>query len=94
MGYYDRAKELKAFDDTKAGEKGLVDLEIDHISEIFVIPILKIENEFNAKNFDLSSNIVKRSNSDYICEGYKWRQFSSRRIVEEVGEVDLHLQNN
>lgn len=35
---YDRAKALKAFDDTKAGVKGLVDAGITTLPQIFVLP--------------------------------------------------------
>ncbi|XP_022719849.1 1-aminocyclopropane-1-carboxylate oxidase homolog 1-like [Durio zibethinus] len=35
---YDRAKELKAFDDTKAGVKGLVDAGVATIPRIFCLP--------------------------------------------------------
>ncbi|GER56154.1 2-oxoglutarate (2OG) and Fe(II)-dependent oxygenase superfamily protein [Striga asiatica] len=35
---FDRAKELKAFDDTKAGVKGLVDAGVEKIPKIFILP--------------------------------------------------------
>ncbi|KAI3469730.1 hypothetical protein Pfo_026393 [Paulownia fortunei] len=35
---FDRARELKAFDDTKAGVKGLVDAGVEKIPQIFVLP--------------------------------------------------------
>ncbi|KAL3626403.1 hypothetical protein CASFOL_029952 [Castilleja foliolosa] len=35
---YDRAAELKAFDDTKLGVKGLVDAGVSKIPQIFIIP--------------------------------------------------------
>ncbi|KAK1390633.1 Deacetoxyvindoline 4-hydroxylase [Heracleum sosnowskyi] len=35
---YDRESELKAFDDTKAGVKGLVDAGINHVPRIFTRP--------------------------------------------------------
>lgn len=35
---FDRARELKAFDDTKAGVKGLVDEGLKKIPQIFVLP--------------------------------------------------------
>ncbi|XVF42336.1 hypothetical protein PTKIN_Ptkin01aG0353300 [Pterospermum kingtungense] len=35
---YDRAKELKAFDDTKAGVKGLVDASVVRVPRIFLMP--------------------------------------------------------
>ncbi|XP_062085301.1 1-aminocyclopropane-1-carboxylate oxidase homolog 1-like [Humulus lupulus] len=36
--FYDRAKALKAFDDTKAGVKGIVDAGIATLPQIFVMP--------------------------------------------------------
>lgn len=38
LNHYDRESELKAFDDTKAGVKGLVDAGIDRIPRIFYQP--------------------------------------------------------
>lgn len=35
---FDRARELKAFDDTKAGVKGLLDVGVEKIPQIFVLP--------------------------------------------------------
>ncbi|KAL0457028.1 UNVERIFIED_CONTAM: 1-aminocyclopropane-1-carboxylate oxidase [Sesamum latifolium] len=34
----DRARELRAFDDTKAGVKGLVDAVVENVPQIFVLP--------------------------------------------------------
>ena len=36
-GSYDRMSELKAFDDTKAGVKGIVDAEMNKVSQIFIL---------------------------------------------------------
>ncbi|KAK6138890.1 hypothetical protein DH2020_027371 [Rehmannia glutinosa] len=49
---YDRARELKAFDDTKAGVKGLVDAGIEKIPQIFILPKDNKTNEAEADNFD------------------------------------------
>lgn len=38
LNHYDRESELKAFDNTKAGVKGLVDAGIDRIPRIFYLP--------------------------------------------------------
>ncbi|KAM3326711.1 hypothetical protein P3S67_001837 [Capsicum chacoense] len=37
---YDKTRELKAFDDTKAGVKGLVDAGIAQVPQIFIHPEL------------------------------------------------------
>ncbi|CAN4106907.1 unnamed protein product [Withania somnifera] len=85
MAGYDRAKELKAFDDTKAGVKGLVDAGIVHVPEIFVTPAIT-ENEFNAQNLDSRSDInVQIPVID--LEGINGDDFQHRRIVEAVGEA-------
>ncbi|KAM3705346.1 hypothetical protein ACJW30_03G075100 [Castanea mollissima] len=42
---YDREKELKDFDDTKAGVKGLVDTGIVKIPQMFVIPTNELSSE-------------------------------------------------
>ena len=42
---HDREKELKAFDDTKAGVKGLVDTGIVKIPQMFVIPTDELSSE-------------------------------------------------
>uniref|UniRef100_A0A7N2L6T6 Fe2OG dioxygenase domain-containing protein n=1 Tax=Quercus lobata TaxID=97700 RepID=A0A7N2L6T6_QUELO len=51
---YDRQKELKAFDDTKAGVKGLVDSGIVKIPPIFVIPTDELSCE---KSYSGSTNL-------------------------------------
>ncbi|BFG14107.1 hypothetical protein CerSpe_003810 [Prunus speciosa] len=43
---YDRAKELKAFDDTKAGVKGLVDAGTLHVPKIFIGPPNELITDF------------------------------------------------
>ncbi|KAG5608767.1 hypothetical protein H5410_020048 [Solanum commersonii] len=86
MANYDRAKYLKAFDDTKAGVKGLVDSGIVHIPEIFVTPALT-ENEFSAKNLDSYSNVVNVQIPVIDLKGMNGDYFRRRRIVQEVGEA-------
>ncbi|KAH0757126.1 hypothetical protein KY290_020619 [Solanum tuberosum] len=86
MANYDRAKDLKAFDDTKAGVKGLVDSGIVHIPEIFVTPALT-KNEFSAKNLDPDSNVVNVQIPVIDLKGMNGDDFRRRRIVEEVGEA-------
>lgn len=44
---FDRAKELKAFDETKAGVKGLVDAGVVNIPRIFIRPSDELVEELN-----------------------------------------------
>ncbi|XP_006367031.1 1-aminocyclopropane-1-carboxylate oxidase homolog 1-like [Solanum tuberosum] len=81
-----RAKELKAFDDSKAGVKGLVDSGIVHIPEIFVTPSVT-ENEFSAENLNSCSDAVNAQIPIIDIEGINEDDFRRRRIVEEVGEA-------
>ncbi|TXG72284.1 hypothetical protein EZV62_000863 [Acer yangbiense] len=46
---YDRAQELKAFDDTEAGVKGLVDAGIVNIPRIFIRPSDELVEELNCQ---------------------------------------------
>nr|AYC63495.1 2-oxoglutarate-dependent dioxygenase [Scoparia dulcis] len=56
---YDRLSELKAFDDTKAGVKGLVDAGVTKIPRIFVHPPENLENIIkNAGNTKSSFPVV------------------------------------
>lgn len=87
MANYDRTKELKAFDDTKAGVKGLVDSGIVHIPEIFVTQDLT-KNESSGKDLDsCSSDVISVQIPVIDLEGIKGDDFRRTRIVEEVGEA-------
>ncbi|KAG8370377.1 hypothetical protein BUALT_Bualt14G0110700 [Buddleja alternifolia] len=56
---FDRAKELKAFDNTKTGVKGLVDAGVDNIPQIFIIPQDNITNETaDIKNMNFSIPVI------------------------------------
>ncbi|KAI3863921.1 hypothetical protein MKW98_031513 [Papaver atlanticum] len=50
--HYDRNKELKAFDETKAGVKGLVDAGIQKIPRIFVRTLDELTEDLAFKNED------------------------------------------
>ncbi|PQP95336.1 1-aminocyclopropane-1-carboxylate oxidase homolog 1 isoform X2 [Prunus yedoensis var. nudiflora] len=61
---YDRAKELKAFDDTKAGVKGLVDAGTLHVPKIFIGPPNELITDFHTchqPNLQVPSLISKAS---------------------------------
>ncbi|XP_009619591.1 1-aminocyclopropane-1-carboxylate oxidase homolog 1 isoform X2 [Nicotiana tabacum] len=84
MAEYDRAKELKAFDNTKAGVKGLLDTGVVHIPEFFVTP--GAENEFNAKNINLCSD-VNAQIPVIDFKNMKENDFQRRKIVEQIREA-------
>ncbi|MCD7457635.1 hypothetical protein HAX54_035638 [Datura stramonium] len=89
MADSNRTKELKAFDDTKAGVKGLVDSGIVRIPEIFVTPAVT-ENEFSGDNLDSCSDVVNVQVPIIDLEGINEDDFRGRRrriVVEEVGEA-------
>jgi hypothetical protein len=77
---YDREKELKAFDDTKAGVKGLVDNGIVKIPQMFVIPT-KLSSETSCSgspHFQIPVIDLK-----HIHEG----GFQRKQIVEEIQQA-------
>ncbi|KAK3043422.1 hypothetical protein RJ639_002001 [Escallonia herrerae] len=55
---YDRNKELKAFDETKAGVKGLVDDGLVKIPKIFVRPAEELAKELNCRPADVQPPII------------------------------------
>ncbi|GKU85780.1 hypothetical protein SLEP1_g403 [Rubroshorea leprosula] len=73
---YDRTKELKAFDDTKTGVKGLVDAGIVSIPKIFIRPPEELAEELNLCHGDVEVPVIDLSNI----------QSSDRRkeIVDEI----------
>lgn len=55
---YDRAKELKAFDDTKAGVKGIVDAGVVNIPRIFIRPPEELAEELNTHRSNLQVLVI------------------------------------
>ncbi|XP_007035062.2 PREDICTED: 1-aminocyclopropane-1-carboxylate oxidase homolog 1 [Theobroma cacao] len=55
---YDRQSEVKAFDDTKAGVKGLVDSGVTKIPRIFVDQNLVLEKNSSCVNYQFSVPII------------------------------------
>lgn len=73
---YNRTKELKEFDDTKAGVKGLVDAGIVSIPKMFIRPAEELVEELNSCQTNIEVPTIDLSNI----------QDDSRRkeIVDEV----------
>uniref|UniRef100_A0A803PZH2 Fe2OG dioxygenase domain-containing protein n=1 Tax=Cannabis sativa TaxID=3483 RepID=A0A803PZH2_CANSA len=81
--FYDRAKALKAFDDTKAGVKGLVDAGIDTLPQIFVMPPEDISSNMSDDHlawpqFEVPTVDLKNMDDD------SWRQ---KKIIDEIREA-------
>ncbi|KAH6816328.1 2-oxoglutarate and oxygenase superfamily protein [Perilla frutescens var. frutescens] len=55
---FDRARELKAFDDTKAGVKGLIDAGVEKIPQIFVLPQDSINETCHAEKPSFSIPVI------------------------------------
>ncbi|KAA8548782.1 hypothetical protein F0562_000466 [Nyssa sinensis] len=75
---YNRASELKAFDDTKAGVKGLVEAGIQNIPSIFIHPpeiLNKKSDQFNK---------IQSTFPVINLEGLREDQDRHKEIVEEV----------
>ncbi|KAI8002529.1 hypothetical protein LOK49_LG08G02773 [Camellia lanceoleosa] len=58
---YDREKELKAFDDSKAGVKGLIDAGVDKVPKIFIRPPDELAKELNRCQAGLRVPIINLS---------------------------------
>ncbi|XP_059310148.1 1-aminocyclopropane-1-carboxylate oxidase homolog 12-like [Lycium ferocissimum] len=61
---YDRLLELKAFDDTKAGVKGLVDAGVTKIPHMFVHDQVKIDQELSYETLKLKVPIINFEDID------------------------------
>ncbi|OMO95487.1 Oxoglutarate/iron-dependent dioxygenase [Corchorus olitorius] len=77
---YDRASELKAFDDTKAGVKGLVDAGITELPRIFHQPADKIQKNSVSGDTQFSIPIID------LAEVEK-NPITRKEIVDKVGNA-------
>ncbi|XP_059630130.1 1-aminocyclopropane-1-carboxylate oxidase homolog 1-like [Cornus florida] len=73
---YDRAKELKAFDETKAGVKGLVDAGMMNIPKIFIRPPDELAHESNCVKSHLQVPVIDLSGIE--------KHDRRREIVDEI----------
>ncbi|KAF7144720.1 hypothetical protein RHSIM_Rhsim04G0185300 [Rhododendron simsii] len=55
---YKRKEELKAFDDSKAGVKGLIDAGVTKVPELFVRPPDELAEEFNSCKANLQVPVI------------------------------------
>ncbi|KAK3043425.1 hypothetical protein RJ639_002004 [Escallonia herrerae] len=58
---YDRNKELQAFDETKAGVKGLVDSGVAKVPKIFVRPAEELAKDLNSRRADIQVPVIDLS---------------------------------
>lgn len=80
--HYDRLQELKAFDESKAGVKGLVDAGIDKIPNMFVRPHDEIANDYPISNTNFSIPVIDLGDTTFPRSTVV---DSVRRASEELG---------
>ncbi|KAI3841770.1 hypothetical protein MKX03_035639 [Papaver bracteatum] len=78
--HYDRSKELKAFDETKTGVKGIVDLGIEKIPRIYV----RTQDEFTE---DLAYTDAGRD--QFQTPVIDLQGIESRQIIDEIGRASM-----
>ncbi|XP_062109302.1 1-aminocyclopropane-1-carboxylate oxidase homolog 1-like [Humulus lupulus] len=83
MAEYDRAAELKAFDETKAGVKGLVDAGITEIPRIFHHP----KSDDYTKNSSSVSGETQLSIPVIDLKGLDKGDIQRKEIVEKIGQA-------
>ncbi|KAL3812487.1 hypothetical protein ACJIZ3_013755 [Penstemon smallii] len=74
---FDRSRELKAFDDTKAGVKGLVDAKVEKIPQIFLLPQEKINETTNIQRENFTIPVI---DLEAIKKGSRFHE----EIVEKI----------
>ncbi|CAA3008664.1 1-aminocyclopropane-1-carboxylate oxidase homolog 1 [Olea europaea subsp. europaea] len=73
---YDRLQELKTFDETKAGVKGLVDSGLQKIPQIFVRPAEELAKDLNYKRAQIEVPVIDLGDLE--------KTHRHKQIVEEV----------
>ncbi|CAA2987351.1 1-aminocyclopropane-1-carboxylate oxidase homolog 1-like [Olea europaea subsp. europaea] len=73
---YDRLQELKTFDETKAGVKGLVDSGLQKIPKIFVRPAEELAKDLNYKRAQIEAPVIDLGDLE--------KTQRHKKIVEEV----------
>ncbi|CAA2987356.1 1-aminocyclopropane-1-carboxylate oxidase homolog 1-like [Olea europaea subsp. europaea] len=73
---YDRGQELKTFDETKAGVKGLVDSGLQKIPQIFVRPPEELAEDLNYKRAQIEVPVIDLGDLE--------KTHRHKQIVEEV----------
>ncbi|GER56153.1 2-oxoglutarate (2OG) and Fe(II)-dependent oxygenase superfamily protein [Striga asiatica] len=91
---YDRKTELKAFDDTKTGVKGLVDSGITHVPRIFIHPPQNLRHIAKKSDSDLIVPIFDLANVEKgqilnACRDWGFFQVVNHGIRESILEEML-----
>lgn len=73
---YDRVQELKTFDETKAGVKGLIDSGLQKIPKIFVRPAEELAKDLNYKGAQIEVPVVDLGDLE--------KTHTHKQIVEKV----------
>ncbi|KAK9665725.1 hypothetical protein RND81_14G131500 [Saponaria officinalis] len=76
---YNREEELKAFDNTKAGAKGLVDSGIDRLPNIFIRPLEEVLENSSIDNANLQVPVIDLSGLE--------KGNNRERIVKQVRDA-------
>ncbi|KAI8560993.1 hypothetical protein RHMOL_Rhmol04G0300300 [Rhododendron molle] len=74
--HFDRAKEVKAFEDSKAGVKGLIDAGVVEVPKIFIRPPDELSEDLKSRPVELQVPVIDIGN---IRERY-----SRERVANEV----------
>ncbi|KAM3324916.1 1-aminocyclopropane-1-carboxylate oxidase 1 [Capsicum chacoense] len=77
---HDRKSELEAFDDTKAGVKGLVDAGISKVPQIFISPPNTSTNNSNPTTGQFIFPVID-------LQGINDNQINRKKVVEEVRDA-------
>ncbi|KAL5981906.1 hypothetical protein ACLOJK_015973 [Asimina triloba] len=81
---YDRLKDLKAFDDTKAGVKGLVDAGITKLPRIFIIPPEEVIRSTNTRVVNSAYQQIPTIDLQGVVDGDRGRR---AEIVNEIRQA-------
>ena len=84
-GDYDWAKQVKQFDETKAGVKGLVDTGITNIPDLFVHPQKSLESNTHASSSSLELPTIDFGELQSGAEGRRKVVAEIRNVAQEWG---------
>ncbi|KNA12368.1 hypothetical protein SOVF_126650 [Spinacia oleracea] len=86
---YDRVKELKAFDDTKSGVKGIVDSGAQTVPRIFIRPTDELSEDLNHPSVKRQVPVISFNGIDGTKERDVIQEYSNH--VKNLSDVILRL---